>query len=132
MYTLIILFFASLVGIVIMIGRKLQPVRMGVIPESEHAHPFVPDLERARHVAYVNFKKYEHLALVTIVTLSVRFSKMVTSGYRALLAKIQGMRKPKADGAEAEENKFLGIITDYKHRIRHIKHKIKEEENENK
>ena len=49
-----------------MIGRELQPVRMGEIPESEHAHPFVPDLQRARHIAYVNFKKYEHFLLVAV------------------------------------------------------------------
>lgn len=113
-----------------MIGRKLAPVRNGEIAEQEHAHPFVPDVEKIKHATYKNFRKYEHLALVSIVTFSIRSSNFLKSTYRELKSKVKGMRK-KSEGETAEpkeENKFLGIISDYKHRIRHIKHTITEEE----
>ncbi len=116
-----------------MVGRKLALVRNGEIPEPEHAHPFVPDIEKAKHFTYQNIKKYEHLALVWILRIYVRLSSFLKLKYAELKTKIKiRLMKKRTDGvvemSGAEANKFLKIISDYKHRIRHIKHKIKKEE----
>ncbi len=133
MYILLTSFFISLLGIIIMIGRKLAIVRGGQIVESEHAHPFVPDIQKIKYLTIENIKKYEHLALVFIVRSYVRAVKFLKLRYEEIKIKIKNISVKNKngsmeEGAGQEVSGFLKIMSDYKHKIRAIKHKIKEEE----
>lgn len=133
MYITFALFFISLAGIMTMIGRKLAPVRNGQVAELPHAHVFVPDLEKMRRFTIASIKKYEHLILVATLRSYVRFSNLTKQNYQEIRAKIKDIRKSRNGnvddvGVAQDPNKFLKIITEYKHRVRHIKNKITEEE----
>src|ERR1035437_5565796 len=134
MYTLFILFFISLIGIVFMIGRKLAPVRNGEVEKQEYAHPFVPDVQKIKHLTLESLKKYEHAMLVVILRFYVRFSNFLKNTYEGLKTKVKNLRKSKngnmSEETETKEaSKFLRVISDYKQRVIHIKHRITEEEN---
>jgi hypothetical protein len=132
MYITFSLFFISLAGIMIMIGRKLAPVRNGQFVEQEYPHPFVPHIEKMKRFSYKSLRKYEHLALVAILRFYVRFINYIKYLYQVLIAKItQTLNKDRFEGDsfdKREISKFLKIISDYKQRVRNIKHRIKEEE----
>lgn len=133
MYPIFILFFISLAGIIFMIGRKLAPVRSGLMAQVSDVHPFVPDLQKMRRFGYYRIRKYEHLALVSILRNYVRFANFVKLEYRDVSQTIQKfwgskIAKKNKNGRVDEPNKFLGMISDYKKKVRYIKHRISEEE----
>ncbi|MBP6883747.1 MAG: hypothetical protein KBC06_00745 [Candidatus Pacebacteria bacterium] len=132
MYITFILFFISLAGIMLMVGRKLAPVRNGQIFAQEYPHPFVPHIENLKRFSYKSLRKYEHIALVATLRMYVRFSNYTKYSYSVLVAKIKtAINKDRFDGDTADKreiSKFLKIISDYKKRVRNIKHRIKEEE----
>ena len=116
-----------------MIGRKLAPVRNGEVGQNEHSHPFVSDLQKVKYLTFRNVKKYEHLALVAIVRLSLRSSNFLKNNYEEIKIKIKEIinkDKNRLNQLEKQEvSKFLKKISEYKEKIRRIKHRIKEEEN---
>ena len=134
MYILLILFFASLLGIIIMIGRKLALTPNGQILKKEYAHPFVPDFQKIKHTAFENIKKYGHLSLVEILRFHIRATNFFKYQYNKAKDKIKNIRIKRqlkngsGNGEVAEASKFLKMISDYKRKIREIKHKIHEEE----
>ena len=115
-----------------MLGRKLVPVRNGKVAPTKHTHPFVPEIQKIKHLTFKNAKKYEHLALVAIIRFSVRSSNFLKNSYQEIKIKIKDIiNKDKNHPGQLENreaSKFLKMISDYKDKIRHIKHKIKEEE----
>ncbi|OGI57249.1 hypothetical protein A3B85_00205 [Candidatus Nomurabacteria bacterium RIFCSPHIGHO2_02_FULL_37_13] len=133
MYFLFILFFVSLISIAIMIGRKLASARNGEITEQKHSHPFVPNLQKIKHLVFENTKKYGHLSVVAILRFYIRFSNFLKYKYEEIKIKIKNANtKNHANGdlsEKVEVSKFLKIISDYKNKIKEIKHKIREEEN---
>ncbi|HBG68934.1 hypothetical protein A2W78_01705 [Candidatus Nomurabacteria bacterium RIFCSPLOWO2_12_40_14] len=130
MYIILTSFFVSLIGIVIMIGRKLEVVENGQMPDNGYKHPFVGDMQNIKEIITVNTKKYGHLTVVTILRFYIRGTNLLKNSYEKIKIKIDNIGKDKhADGEKKEISKFLKIIGDYKHKIREIKHKIKEEEN---
>lgn len=133
MTTILILFFVSLTGITVMIGRKLTLVKNGRIAESHHPHPFIPDFNKIKHLIFENTKKYGHLSLVTILRFYIRSSYFFKKKYEEIKIKIKNISTPKdlnGNGTKKTEvSKFLKMISDYKHKIREIKQKIHEEEN---
>ena len=134
MYIFLTLFFISLLSIVFMIMRKLVLVKNGKVEHREHSHPFVPDLQKIKHSTFRNIKKYEHLTLVMILRFYVRFLNFLKYTYQELKIKIKKMINKNKNGsakdsAEKQEiSKFLKIISEYKQKIRNIKHRVTEEE----
>ncbi|HEY4503208.1 MAG TPA: hypothetical protein VJC14_02135 [Candidatus Paceibacterota bacterium] len=133
MYIILILFFVSLASIIFMIGRKLVLVKGGHVAETEHSHIFVPDIEKIKQVTTVHAKKYGYAALVTTLRLYIKSSNILKDKYNKLRTKIKERRNRNKGDAEIileeqKANKFLKMISDYKHKIREIKHKIKREE----
>jgi len=133
MYILLILFFVSLIGIIIMIGRKLAVIADGQIVEKDYDHPFVPHLRKVKHLTFTNIKKYGHLSLVEILRFHFRSSNVLKNKYEEVKTKIKNVnKKNQANGKAGEKvevSKFLKMMSDYKQKIREIRHKIKEEEN---
>ena len=127
MYILITLFFCSLLGIIAMVSRKIALIRMGEEANEKDVHPFVPDFIKIKNFLIEKIKKYEHLILVTMVRFSIRSSNSTKNGYKKVKDKIKSIMDKNNTSQEngREASKFLKMISDYKDRIRHIKHKIK-------
>ena len=133
MYFLLILFFASLIGIVMMIGRKLSLVKNGHITEGYHPHPFMPDLHRIKYLSVKSLKSFVYLVLFVAIRSYFRLSNFLKNKYDETKIKIkEKYNKSHFIGhlpERQEVNKFLKVIGDYKNKISEIKHKVKEEEN---
>jgi len=132
MYFLLTLFFASLLGIVFMIGRKLMLLQNGQVLQKEETVFRTPNLEEWKYLTVKNIKKYGYLGLVTTIRFYIRGTNFLKNKYREVRIKIKNMRERNSNGESAEKREasgFLKMISEYKHKIREIKHKIKEEEN---
>ena len=129
-YFLLILFFASLFFIIIMVGRKLFLLQNGQISSNTEVLFEVSHLEKVKLFTIKNIKKCEHILLVEILRLYIRFSNFLKNKYQEIKIKIRNSsKKNNINGEKREISKFLKIIGDYKNKIREIKHKIKKEEN---
>ena len=133
MYILLILFFASLVSIAVMIGRKLVLLKNGSMIVSEEIPMEIPYVKELRHITIKNIKKYGHMSVVTTLRMYIRSSHILKKNYQNIKEQVKERiaksRINNTSGEKREVNKFLKMVGDYKHKIREIKHKIKEEEN---
>ena len=135
MSVLLILFFASLIGISIMIGRKLFLGKKQPKIVEETILVQTPDLREIRYVFIKKSREYGYIALVEIIRFSVRSSKLLKRQYKGLTKKIRSITKKHTSHREEMEKKevsgFLKKISEYKYKVRKIKDKIIEEEKEN-
>lgn len=117
----------------IIIGRKMLLAGNGQIMHKEYEHPFVPDFERLKKFTWNSTKKIGHLSLVTTLRIYIKSSNMIKARYnrvRAQMNKASRKNGGVVDPAQkAEASKFLKMMSDYKQKIRDIKHRIHEEEN---
>jgi len=129
MYLLLILFFLSLFAIIFMIGKKLILQKTlsekELVLSEEEVLLEIPHLEKVKHFTIKNIKKYEHIGLVAVLRLYVRFSNFLKNKYEEKKTRI---KENHANNGEKEISKFLKVIGDYKRKIRVMKHKIHEEE----
>ena len=132
-YAILILFFSSLISIITMIGRKLVLLQNGHTAENNNAEEIsfsIHHLQKIKHLVVTNTKKWEHIVLVQTLRLYVKTANLLKNKYEAAKSKIRNLKmRNRAGGEKKEISKFLKIISDYKNRIREIKHKIKKEEN---
>ena len=129
-YFLLILFFASLASIIFMIGKKLAVIKHEQIPNHEEVLIQIPYLKEVKHITVTNVKKHGYNFLVVAVRFYVRTAESFKNKYIEIKTKIiNRSKKNQINGERKEISKFLKIITDYKNKIREIKHKIKREEN---
>jgi len=135
MYFPLILFFVSLIGITVMIGKKLVLLRnQPVIITEEEFIIQLPDLKDLRHSLTQKTKKVSYIILVRIFRLSIRSSKFLKHKYNQSTDKIKHLiRKyvPKHKETQKEVSGFLKKVSEYKNRVKEIKDKVREEENEN-
>ena len=132
MYFLLILFFVSFFGIIIMIGRKLVLLRNGQVLAREEILFGIPHIEKVKDLFIKNLKKYGHISLVMTIRSYVRSTNLLKNKYGEIKIKIRDMTQKSLHGNSSEKtevSKFLKMILDYKRKIREIKHKIHEEEN---
>ena len=128
MTAILIMFFISLAGISVMIGRKLILLKRGQI-ESVEKIPFeIPNSEEVRHFAVKNTKRYGYLTLVLILRFSVQSSNLLKHKYEKIKIKIKNMTNKYFPQKEKEVSKFLKMVSDYKNKIAKIRDKIIEEE----
>ncbi|MCM2339437.1 MAG: hypothetical protein NDI62_03210 [Burkholderiales bacterium] len=135
MYTPLIFFFISLAGIVIMIWRELVLVRNGTIIKAQHySHPFVLDLEKIKYLTYKNLKRFSYIALFVTLRFFIKSSNFLKTKGKITLEKLATkIRKSKlgrkSEALEKKEvSKYLRVISEYRQKIRQMKHRIKEEE----
>jgi len=93
----------------------------------------VPDLEELKSLTVRKFKIYGYIILVSSIRTYIKSSHIVKHQYKELKKKIKEIRhryvpKKKKDTHEKEASKFLKMTSEYKHKIRVLKEKIKEEE----
>lgn len=133
MYFLLILFFGSLLGITFMIGRKLLILQNGEMTYTDSAENFlkVQYLEELKRSAIKNIRKHSYAGLVNTIRFYIRASNLIKNKYQEAKIKLSNMGSKKLHNENEEKrevNKFLKMISDYKYKIREIKHRIKEEE----
>lgn len=131
MYTLLTLFFISIIGITIMIGRKLLMLQNGKILQKEEFVFKAPDFEALKHLAIKKTKKHGYNILVTTIRLYFRSGNILKNKYQDIKTRIKDAyeKKSRRSQEEKEVSRFLKTISEYKHKIRELKHRIKEEEN---
>jgi len=134
MYNLFILFFGSLIGIAFMIGRKLIMVRNGRVENTNEVTSGAPILEELKQTVLKRARVLSHVLLVETIRLYVRTGKLLGDVYQELKTRIKNSGSRNSNGEEKANRPpsgFLKMITDYKQKIRRIKRRINEEE-ENK
>src|SRR5258708_2174422 len=133
MYILFILFFTSLLGILLMIGRKLLVLEnVGELEKREL--PFrMGHMEEMRIIGRDMIKSYGYAVLVLILKLYIKTLNLGRYAYERSKGEIKinvdKWNKKRQDAmGDKRESKFLKMIGEYKEKIREIKHKIIEEE----
>ena len=130
MSIILISFFVSLIGIIVMTGRKFVLLKNGKMIMEEKVAFEGLNIDKTKNLIIENIKRYEHMALVEILRIYVKVSNSLKSKYYKIKERIINIHKINHINSEKKEmSKFLKIIRDYKDRIREIKHKIKKEEN---
>ena len=129
-YFLLILFFASLFSIVFMIGRKLIFLKNEEIKNQEEILLELPYLKEVKNVTVAGMRKHGYSLLVAIIRSYIRFIKFLKDRYEGVKIKVKEMKNKKhGNGEKKEISKFLKVVSDYKQKIREIKHRIRKEEN---
>lgn len=134
MNILIFLFIISFFAITIIFNRKLSLVQNKdtSILEKEQIILEIPYVVEIKHITTRKIKKYGYVTLVTIIRLYFRSINLLKLKYTKVKTKISNLHKHDIENgiANKEVNKFLRVVSDYKHKIRKIKHSIKKEEEE--
>lgn len=134
MTTLLILFFISLVGIVFMIGKKMIFLKNNQVVIEENFTFGAPHIDEIKYVTVKKFKEYGYILVVTTLRFSMKSSKFIKDKSEVVYKKIKDKLFKNKDGIEEEVqdkqevSKFLKLVSEYKHKLNRIKHKIKEEE----
>src|ERR1035437_9542648 len=129
MYFLLTLFFVSLFGIILMIGRKLVLLQNGVVFQKETILK-TPSLEEWKHLTITSVKKHGYTGLVATIRFYIRSTNFLKNKYQEIKTKVKNINGKKLREEEKREvSGFLKMISEYKQKIREIKHKIKKEEN---
>ena len=128
MTAILIMFFISLAGISVMIGRKLILLKKGQIENTEKILFKIPNLEEAKYFTVKNAKKYGYLTLVLILRFSIQFSNFLKRKHKEIKIKTEGIINKYFPQKEKEVSKFLKMVLDYKNKIAKIRDKIIEEE----
>ncbi|PIR68797.1 hypothetical protein COX93_01835 [Candidatus Nomurabacteria bacterium CG_4_10_14_0_2_um_filter_30_12] len=134
MYLPFIFFFLSLSGIIVMIGRELILIKNGQAIAVEHSHPFVADIQKIKHLIFKNSKKFGYAILFVTLKFFIKSSNFIKTKSIILIEKIKNKIKKKNNilNNETIEKKevsgYLKVISEYRQKIKKIKHIIKEEE----
>ncbi|OGI92159.1 hypothetical protein A2933_00130 [Candidatus Nomurabacteria bacterium RIFCSPLOWO2_01_FULL_46_18] len=133
MVIFLILFFISFAGIAVMLGRRLMLLRAGAMEVNKELGSLLPDWQKVSELAEGHAKRYGYWATVAVIRFYVRSSNIAKAKSKEVADKLMSLLNKNKNGngqpAEPKEaNKFLKKISEYKEKIRHLKHKIKEEE----
>jgi hypothetical protein len=117
-----------------MLGSKLALVRNGNIQEKNHAHPFVPEVEKIKKIAWNKTKKISYVIIFITMRFFIKSSNAIKTKGKEIKDNIKNKLNIKENAAlsenteKREASKYLKIISEYRHTVRKIKHLIKEEE----
>ncbi len=134
MYPILTLFFISLLSITSMLGYKVSLARNGSLQMRDDVHLGLPDFNKIKRLTRRGLRRYGFIALVIVIKIYVKislFSKQKFESAKSGIIKM--LRKNKRLGLEESFEKrevsgFLKMVSEYKHKVRSIKHKIIEEE----
>ncbi|HBP27713.1 TPA: hypothetical protein DD445_02915 [Candidatus Nomurabacteria bacterium] len=117
-----------------MIARELVLVRNGQVSAVEHSHPFVPDLQRIKNLTFKKSKEIGYIILFITLRFFIKSSNFIKTKSIIYIKKIKDKisKKNSISNNETiqkkEVAKYLEIISEYRQKIKKIKHIIKEEE----
>lgn len=130
-YILIILFFVSLFGIIFLVGRKLFLLEKGVLSDIEERPFGIPHADKIKIYTINNIKKIAHITLIITIRLYVKSVNILRNKWSDIKSAIENKYDYINHNRDQREiSKFLRIIGEYKTKIREIKHRIHEEEQE--
>lgn len=130
MYIPLILFIASLLSIIVMIGRKWLKLEEGQVLSAESIPAELPYLQEVREVTVKNIRKHGYNTLVTTIRIYVKTTDFLKNEWSNFKRKTQEFGSKLMHNTEKKEiSKFLSTIGEYKQKIRDIKHRIRKEEN---
>lgn len=114
-----------------MIGRKLLILQDVRGETREEIFLEIPYMEEWKHLTMRGIKKHSYDGLVAVIRLYVRSSNFVKNKYEKILREIENKRKEHIiKRGKKEVSRFLKTVSDYKQKIREIKHRVTEEEEE--
>ncbi len=125
---------ASLLGMVFMVSRKIFQLKNGEAEYATNADTMGFDLEKIRHFVWRGVRNLGYITLFLSLRLFMKTSNFLKVKGKMLLQKIEDrfMRdEEKLMGGivkNKEVSKYLRMISDYREKIRRMKHIIKEEE----
>jgi hypothetical protein len=131
MTLLLSLFFISLISITIMFGRKLAMIKEGgEIIENNQNTLEVPYVAEIKHITVRKVRRFGYVGLVTTIRLYFRSKNLIKTKYEDLKTKMKQVHKNEMlEGTNKKEmSRFLKVMSDYKNKVRRIKHQIEEEE----
>jgi len=137
MYFFFILFFVSLLAIIVMIGRKFLLLKNASGEEALQAGSTfisgVVNFDKIKHTTTENLKKMEHNLIWTIVKTYLLSKNFINKKRKEIAEKIKKKLNKRFHKNNIQEEKkeisgYIKIISEYRQKIKHIKHKIKEEE----
>ena len=137
MYFFLILFFISLIAITIMISRKL--LLLSNI-EGHHHNSYLGevlisdmfDFDKLKKLTFKNGKKIGHATIWITLRIYIISSNFVNKKRKEIVVKVKNRLNRNRHNSITEEkkevSKYIKMISEYRQKIRKIKHKIKEEE----
>lgn len=130
MTILLSFFFISLISFSIMFERRLALLKSQDMYEIEKKHSTleVPYVLEIKDITIKGVKKVGYVSIVTTIRLYFRSINFLKYRYEKLKAITKNVNGEAKNGTEKEVSKFLKVVSDYKYKIRKIKHQIKEEE----
>ena len=127
----LILFFVSLAGIALMIGKRVSLIRSGAL-EVHHDSPLLPDIQEVRFIIVRSAKRYSFIIIEIILRTSIKSSmaikKRTTELFHAVKNKVTKHLPEKPATEKKEVSGFLKTVSEYKHKIKKLKNRIIEEE----
>lgn len=128
----------SLLGIVVMLGYKVSLARSGALQMRGGFHVTFPNFAKLKSIARKGLRRYGFIALVIVIKLYVKTTYFLKQKFQLVQSKVVDiLKKNKKFGFDENSEKrevsgFLKMVSEYKHRVRTIKHRIvKEEESGN-
>ena len=121
-------------GIIGMISRKLILVRNGQTVNIRHPHPFVPDLVKIKYFIFKGIKRVGYAVVFLTLRFFIKFSNFIKNRGKILTRELKEKFKRNNGNLldetmqKKEVSRYLKVISEYRSKIRTIKHKIKEEE----
>ena len=137
MYFFLILFFVSLGVITIMIGRKL--LLLSNI-EGHHHNSYLGeilisdmlDFDKLKNLTLKNGKKLGHATIWVTLRVYIISSNFVNKKRKEIVVKVKNKlnknRKNNIQEEKKEVSKYIKIISEYRQKIKKMKHRIKEED----
>ena len=137
MYFFLILFFFSLAVITIMIVRKLSLLSN---IEGHHHNSYLGeilildmlDFDKLKKLTIKNGKKMGHTTIWVTLRIYLISSNFVNKKRKEIVVKVKNRLNRNRHNSITEEkkevSKYIKMISEYRQKIRKIKHKIKEEE----
>ncbi len=135
MYFFIILFFVSLLAIILMIGRKFFLLKnTGVHHIHRNAENFLSeilDFDKIKDLTIKNSKKIIHTLIWLILRIYILSLNFINKKRKELALKIKSYlnknNHPEIEGKK-EVSKYMKVISEYRQKIKKMKNKIEEEE----
>ncbi len=131
------LFFLSLSGIIFMIGSKLILIQKEGKPNKERLLIQIPNLQEIKNLTAKNLNKIIFIILVVVIKISVKTNNFTKKILEKIKKKCLYLIKKLSSNTTKEkteinkESSFFKKLSDYKNKIKRIKKKITQEE-ENK
>lgn len=129
---LLILFFVSLAGLIFMIWRRIAKKEEMVDEEISHDDAIleIPYMDEIKYMTVKKMKEYGYVVLLSSIRLSMKSSHVVKKASKEVAKIVKNSLLKNKEGSDdpKEVSKFLQLVTDYKHKLKKIKRKIREEE----